>query len=567
MSEVWTNWEGQVVDGFPLRRCLGVSDHSGVFLTEDPARQLATAAVKLVPLIPTLAESQLAHWNAAASLTHPRLIRLTAMGHCQLGNLHCLYVVMEYAEQNLAHFLAQRALTDLEVREMLPAIFDTLGFLHSRQLVQGQLKPSNILVVGDQLKLASDTIRPAGEAATSISMLSVYDPPEARDGSFSTAGDIWALGVTLFEALTRTLPEKPDERRHGVVLPPDFPPGCADMIRECLSRRPVDRPTVASLQAWVNGVFQKPVASNAGSTPDPMAVRAREEPRGGGRSDLAGRPGVGAPEPAAHGSVAGVASGEVAGPASARVAGTGYAGLAGATSSGEGANATALAGASLQQSATAGPGLAAAGATPDAGGRLTIRAVVEREPTPQEAPRRPLLPFALAAIAVLAVGWLGLHFFRSHSNAPASPAAKTPSAAIQQPDIAPSPNTNTSSPNRNTTDSARSASAARPPEARRSASTTAAAVVHEEIPKVPHSALATIHGHIKVGVRVTVDASGAVVNETLAEPGPSRYFARIASQAARKWKFTPSADNASRKWLVRFEFSRGGTTAHASQRS
>src|SRR5581483_4022426 len=423
MSEVWTNWEGQVVDGFPLRRCLGVSDHSGVFLTEDPAHPLVTAAVKLVPLIPTLAESQLAHWKAAASLNHPRLIRLSAMGHCQLGSLHCLYVVMEYAEQNLAHFLAQRALTDLEVREMLPALFDTLGFLHSRNLVHGQLKPSNILVVGDQLKLASDTIRPAGEAATSISMLSVYDPPEARDGSFSTAGDIWALGVTLFEALTRTTPEKPDDRSHGVVLPPDFPPGCADMIRECLSRRPVDRPTIASLQAWVSGAFQRPFASAAVSAPTPTTARSPEE-ASAGRTVGAGvaspaRSGtrLGAAEPGASGTVAGAASGGISEAGAARAARTGSAGLAGTSSSGEGANATA--GVALQQSATAGPGLAAAGATPDAGGRLTIRAVVEREPTPQEEPRKSLLPFALAAIAVLVVGWLGLRLFGSHSNATA----------------------------------------------------------------------------------------------------------------------------------------------------
>jgi TonB family protein len=92
-------------------------------------------------------------------------------------------------------------------------------------------------------------------------------------------------------------------------------------------------------------------------------------------------------------------------------------------------------------------------------------------------------------------------------------------------------------------------------------------VLHEEIPKVPHSALATIRGHVRVAVRVTVDASGAVINDTLADPGPSRYFARVASQAARKWKFSPEAGKASRIWLVRFEFSRSGTTAHATQKS
>jgi len=232
MSELWAKWEGQVIDGgLPLRRLVGVSDHSGVFLTEAPARGLANAAIKLVPAIPTLAESQLAHWNAAAGLSHPRLLRLFASGRCQLDNLHFLYVLMEYADQTLAQLLEARALTEIEARETLPPTLEALAFLHSRNAVQGQLKPSNILVVGEQLKLASDTIRPAGGAATSISMLSVYDPPEGRDGSFSTAGDIWALGVTLYEALTRTTPTRPDERSHGVLLPPDFPPASADVVR------------------------------------------------------------------------------------------------------------------------------------------------------------------------------------------------------------------------------------------------------------------------------------------------------------------------------------------------
>ncbi len=189
MSDVWTQWEGQVINGtLPLRRCLGMSDHSGVFLTEYAARELPNAALKLVPLIPTLAESQLAHWAAAAALTHPNLIRLFETGRCQLGGQHYLYVVMDYAEQNLAHLLQHRPLSETEVREMLPLTFDALTFLHDRGLVQGQLKPSNVLVVGNQLKLASDTIRPAGEATASIGTLSLYNPPEARDGSWRLGG-------------------------------------------------------------------------------------------------------------------------------------------------------------------------------------------------------------------------------------------------------------------------------------------------------------------------------------------------------------------------------------------
>jgi TonB family protein len=69
-----------------------------------------------------------------------------------------------------------------------------------------------------------------------------------------------------------------------------------------------------------------------------------------------------------------------------------------------------------------------------------------------------------------------------------------------------------------------------------------------------------------VAVRVSVDASGNVVGAALDNPGPSRYFARLASEAARKWRFTPADNTNTRQWLLRFEFARDGTTAHATSR-
>jgi hypothetical protein len=40
----------------------------------------------------------------------------------------------------------------------------------------------------------------------------------------------------------------------------------------------------------------------------------------------------------------------------------------------------------------------------------------------------------------------------------------------------------------------------------------------------------------------------------------------LASEAAKKWKFTPApaSTSSSRRWLVRFEFSREGTKANAT---
>src|SRR5437667_9772743 len=133
MTEVWTKWESQVINGvFPLRRFLSGSDHSAVFLTEYKAQNLPNAALKLVPANPALTEARLSHWTTAAALSHPHLIRLLEAGRCQLGGLQFLFVVMEYAEQTLSQILPQRALTPDEVREMLLPTLDALAFLHRR---------------------------------------------------------------------------------------------------------------------------------------------------------------------------------------------------------------------------------------------------------------------------------------------------------------------------------------------------------------------------------------------------------------------------------------------------
>jgi outer membrane biosynthesis protein TonB len=91
-------------------------------------------------------------------------------------------------------------------------------------------------------------------------------------------------------------------------------------------------------------------------------------------------------------------------------------------------------------------------------------------------------------------------------------------------------------------------------------------VIHEEIPTASRGALATIHGHVRVAVRVSVDASGTVVEETLEDPGPSQYFARLATEAGRKWTFAPADDGKARAWLLHFEFAPDGAAAHATPR-
>ena len=481
MTESWITWEGEVInEAFPLRRLLGGSDRSGVFLTEYKAQNLPNAAIKIVPAAPAPTEAQLSRWRMAATLSHPHLIRLFDAGRCQRAGRQYLYVVMEYAEERLSQILPCRALTPEEVREMLLPTLDALAFLHRKNLVQGQLKPPNFLVVNDQLKLASDTVRRAGESMTGMVKTSVYDPPEAKNGSISPAGDIWALGITMVEALTQRPPEWPDERSETASLPTSLPPAFGEIVRRCLSRNPASRPTVTDLQAQIKRGLQAPVDSS----PQPVAREA------------IGR---------------------------------------------------------------------------------TI-------PPPVSPKRRSLVPSIAALLIILVAVWAGLHLFQgtpnprprdprplasSNSQTSSRQAAAPPATTSQNPETFTSASPEVSAPS-SSTQSAQSAPAPPRPVSRPSEqpaqppANASPSVLHEEIPDVPRNARDTIHGHFNVAVRVTVDSAGNVVGETLENPGPSKYFARLATAAARKWKFAPADHQDSRKWLVRFEFTRGGATGHAT---
>ena len=516
MSDVWTRWEGHVIDGtFPLLRCLGASDHSGVFLTEPRSGEVSKAALKLVPVIPSLVDAQLSHWRVAASLSHPRLLQLYDTGRCQLGEQHFLFLVMEYAEQNLAEVLPHRALTVDEAREMLLAALEPLAFLHGQQRVQGQLKPSNILVVGDQLKLASDTIRPASEATANISMPSLYDAPEGEREIFSTASDIWALGVTLAEALTRQPPSWTDSRRTSVVLPSDLPATFAEVVRRCLSSDPKARPSVAALMAWAR--------DPGASLPEPEAVSEKGARPKDVVSDRAG---------------GGTERGRVA-----------------------------------ERPAGSAAGVPAMIAERRPGARPASPPPAPFE-IPGLTPERRLPSVALTVVAVAAVAvaiWAAVHVFSRHSqttiaaDTAAAQSEPAPVVADNQEQSAVQGERSGAREAQSTAGSTHSSERAQAASDSKAGSTqSSASVVHEEIPRVPKSARDTIHGRIKVTVRVTVDKSGTVVNETLDNPGPSRYFARLATQAARKWKFAPSEEHTSREWLVHFEFSREATTGHAS---
>ncbi|HET7748637.1 MAG TPA: TonB family protein [Terriglobales bacterium] len=88
------------------------------------------------------------------------------------------------------------------------------------------------------------------------------------------------------------------------------------------------------------------------------------------------------------------------------------------------------------------------------------------------------------------------------------------------------------------------------------------AIVREVLPKVPKSARDTIQGTIRVRIRVALDEAGSVTGARFDSAGPSKYFARLAMQAAQGWKFAApqsGGPNPAKEWLLRFDFRRDST--------
>src|SRR5262245_56012669 len=140
MTEFWRQYEGQVVDEtFRLQQYLGGNEISAVFLTEWASETPRKAAIKLTRADPHHSELQLRLWKQIAKLSHPHLMRVFASGQCELSNLPLLYVVMEYADEDLADVIPHRPLTAIEARELLEPALSALGYVHAKGFVHGRL--------------------------------------------------------------------------------------------------------------------------------------------------------------------------------------------------------------------------------------------------------------------------------------------------------------------------------------------------------------------------------------------------------------------------------------------
>jgi len=529
MSEQWKKWEGQPVEGkFVLGQCLASTEFHAVFLTElrDPPGK--KAVLKLVAAGSPAAEDQLGLWKRAAHLTHPNLLTIFDAGRCRLEDLPFIYAVMEYAEENLGEILPQRALTPEEVRDVLDPTLDVLVYLHGKGLVQGHLKPSNILATHDRLKLSSDSLFPIGDRRQLLRGRDIYDAPEMQSAPVSPKEDVWSLGVTLVEALTQHPPVFSSEHSTDPSVPRELPDLFLVIAKHALRRDPNHRWSVAEIAARLNPAplaASVAMASSSAIAPaaqavamanaSPLSVPLSSEPA----VPLAKMPAAAAQNPVRRES-----------PRAKR----------GNLSLFDYLIPVLLGAAVFAGLIFAIPRLFNFHSQPSS---TSASVTTEHPAAAQPVESTGLQPAATAAAkAPEKIGSSEPPNKMQRSVENSSPA---PALAVLRADPAPAPRAKTTG-----------------------AVVGRGEVLNEVLPKPPQKALSTIHGTFHVIVKVQVDAAGNVISSNLDSPGPSRYFAGLAEKAARQWQFSGAETDGHgipSVWLIRFEFASAGVHANAQQ--
>jgi serine/threonine protein kinase len=234
----WRFEPGAAFGPYQLERPLGAGGMGEVWLARR-ADGLYEGFVALKLLHPHLASASVRSRFARegrilARLSHPNIARLLDAGAAAGGPL---YLVLEYVEGSpLDRWCDERRL-DLaaRLREFLQ-VCEAVAHAHAHLVVHRDLKPSNILVTGDgAIKLLDFGIAKLIEAeesatpATEITQLGgraltpeFAAPEQLRGEPVTTATDVYALGVVLFNLLCGrrpygTDPLTPAQLEHAVL--------------------------------------------------------------------------------------------------------------------------------------------------------------------------------------------------------------------------------------------------------------------------------------------------------------------------------------------------------------
>jgi anti-anti-sigma factor len=249
--------QGQLLHGrYRLDKALDISDQAGLFKAFDTWIERPVTIKVLSKSVSEQADQILLNEaRALARLDHPNIV---AVYDCFEHRDH-LYLVREYVGgQSVRRWLAEldpdTFAPTAQAARIATGILEGLAYAHKRAIVHRHIQPKNIILSGVRVKIMNFGLAdPPSEDWTDEDI--VYMPPEQLMAQESTASsDLYALGVLVYEMLTRQMPFKAKTSaeliEQCVSAPPrppsthnpDIPPQMEDLILALLAKDAENRP-------------------------------------------------------------------------------------------------------------------------------------------------------------------------------------------------------------------------------------------------------------------------------------------------------------------------------------
>ncbi len=246
-----------VDDAYEIISLLGQGGMGKVYLCEHIILKSRYALKAL-----RLGEENQVHWRrfqaearAIAKLSHPNLVKVHNMGIYQK---RVPYYVMDLlaGESLRERILREGPLDEAEAIRIFLAVCCGLEHAHQFEIIHRDIKPANIMLSGADIKLVDfGLVKSVGDMVQKLTATGeilgspYYMSPEQTSGaSLGYASDLYSIGVSLFEALTGTVPFKGQNAVQTLLMHQSAPaPTLASMASEGSEFSPEIEKIVAKL--------------------------------------------------------------------------------------------------------------------------------------------------------------------------------------------------------------------------------------------------------------------------------------------------------------------------------
>ena len=145
-------------------------------------------------------------------LTHPNIVRAYELAETAAGTP---VLILETLTGRTVSHLIDEFEDGMDLRDVMwlgVHLCSAIAYLHKHGCLHLDVKPDNVISEGGRARLIDLSI--SGREGASAAGAGTYDylaPEQARGEDVDAATDVWGIGITLYEALTGTVPFEPDD--------------------------------------------------------------------------------------------------------------------------------------------------------------------------------------------------------------------------------------------------------------------------------------------------------------------------------------------------------------------